>query len=280
MLRLLLNRYHGGKAESLLKGLPEEDSQKIMNVPIESGDISAALNQISNEIKNVHYSWLIAPLEKVEKKKLPLVLSILPEPQSSKLKKHFNDKTELLKLSPTMRTFLFSQLHGTFELGNVLPLIYLPETEMTPVAQLKKNELVNTIDFLGLYDLSEEIHHIVDKHLLEQIYSSLSKRKHLFLRKTLHLKEKLVTQRLKLESWDGDPLKLAKLLHHKGMIRLGYALSGEHSDLLWHITHILDTGRGEKLSRFCNKEAIPGVTGTLKKQVKSILKFFNQASEK
>jgi hypothetical protein len=280
MLRLLLNRFHGGKFDGLLKTLPEEDREKIISVPIESGDVSLILEQAYEGLNRIHYSWLIAPLEKIEKKKLPLVISILPEHHAAKLRKHFNDKTQPLNLTPKMKYFLFSQLYHLVKIDTVLPLDYLPQSEMTSLTALDKNSLVELIDFLGLFDLGEEIHHIVDKNLLEQIYTALTKKEHVFLRLCLHQKEKLVTQRLQLESWDGNPVKLHKLLHHKGTIRLGYALSGEQPELLWHICHILDIGRGDKLSRFTSKDPIPGVTDTLRKQVKSILKFFKQASEK
>jgi len=280
MLRLLLNRYHGGEVETLLRGLPEEDSQKILNIPIESSDVQAVLEQPQDAIKNIHYSWLISPMQEIEKNKLPVVLSLLPEPHSSKLRKALNETSAPLELTPSAKSFLMTQLYHSFKFNEVLPVEYLPVTDMTPLVHLHKNELIEIIDFLGIYDLAEEIHHIVNKKLLEEIYTCLTRKKQKFLRNCLHQKEKLVTQRLELEHWDGDCTKLSKILHHKGMVRLGYAISGQHKDLIWHITHILDTGRGEKLARYCSKDPISGVTDTLKKQVKEVITFFKQASKK
>ncbi|NGX42754.1 MAG: hypothetical protein K940chlam7_01041 [Chlamydiae bacterium] len=276
MLRLLLNRYHEGTTESVLKGLPEEERRKVLDLPLVSKDVLPALRQPIEAMQHVHYSWLIPQLQSISKRKLRLVISILPEHLATKLCDTLKMTSKPLTLSTPMRSFLRSQLHNAIEFNDVLPVEYLPATEMTRVAKLRKRELVDLIDYLGLYDLAEEIKHIVDRKLLKSLYECLSKKKHIFLRECLHQREKLVTQRLQLEHWDGDCQKLAKLLHHRGMVRLGYALSGQHPDLLWHITHILDTGRGEKLSRYYHKEGIPGVTQALKKQVQIVLKEFNK----
>lgn len=276
ILRLLLNRYHTGNVEALLRGLPEGDSQKVLNQNIESKNVKATLFQPAENLKIIHYSWLIPKLQNLSKDKLFLVLSLLPEPQGSKLRDHFSELTEPPHLSPPMKSFLFQQLYSELQLNQIMPLEYLPESELTPLVKLKKNEIIELIDFLGLHDLAEEIHHIVDKKILENIYSCLTKKKQAYIRQCFHRKDKLVTQRLQLENWDGDCQKLMKLLHHRGMVRLGYALSGQHPDLLWYITHILDTGRGEKLSRYYHKEGIPGVTASLKKQILKVINFFKK----
>lgn len=279
MLRLLLNRYHGGNFESLLAALPDAERQKIINVSLESKEPEAYLLQPYENLRRIHYSWFIEPLRRLDKKKLPLALSLFDEEQNHKLRKYLHDKSSPLSLSKSMKRFVFQQMHEAFLLEDVLPITYLPRSEMTELAEIRKEELIELIDFLGLYDLAGEIHHIVNRRLLEKIYAFLNKKKLNFLKKCMRQKEKLVTQRIKLENWDGNRIKLQKLLHHKGIIRLGYALSGEKRELIWHIAHILDTGRGEKLSRYCAKDPIAGVTEALKKQVMSILTYFKQTSE-
>lgn len=280
MLRLLLNRYHGGgEGYALLKALPEEEAQKISSISIESGNIYPALEEF-RAFPSVHYSWLIASLEKINKAKLPLILALFPEEIALKLQNVLGSHPKPAQLTSLGKTFFMTQFYRHLSIEGALPLDYIPETSLSFLARVKKSELIDIIDFLALYDLAEEIQHIVDKHLLEQIYACFSQKKQFFLKKCLHQKEKLVTQRLRLEHWDGDATKLKKILHHKGIVRLGYALSGEHKDLIWHIMHILDSGRGEKLSRYCNKEAIPGVTEALRKQIFTILKFFKQMSAK
>lgn len=277
MLRLLLNHYHGGTIEA--KALPEEEAKNVAQVSIQSDRLGPLLKNPLDKLSNIHYSWLIKKLENLEKDKIPLILSLFPDEDSKKLRTFLDASSKPFLLTSLGRSFFLSKLYPLFLFDEALPLDYLLESSLSFLAQLKKNDLIEMIDFLGLFDLAEEIQHIVDKHLLEQIYGCFPSKKQVFLRKCLHQKEKLVTQRMKLEHWDGDEKKLKKLLHHKGLVRLAYAISGESPDLIWHINHILDTGRGMKLERLCQKSAIPGVTEALKKQVLIINKFFKQTAK-
>lgn len=280
MLRLLLNSYHKGNQDDVLKLLPEEISKKVSELSIQSSDFQAAMTAPLDLLKTVHYSWLTPKLKELPKNTLPLILSLLPDPQATKLKNNLSIKGNLPEFSPKMRTFVLQQVSHLIDIDEALPLAFLPRSDMTELSELKKRQLVELIDYLGLFDLSQELHHIVDKKVLENVYSSLTPIKQVFLKNLLQSKEKLVTNRLNLDNWDGSQEKLLKILHHRGMVRLGYALSGQHPDLNWHITHILDTGRGEKLLRYINEKEIPGVTTTLKEQIQSVLMFFKKVSKK
>lgn len=279
MLRLLLNRFHKGAQDTILKALPEEESQKVLSVPIDSSDIQAALTAPLDMLENVHYSWIVPKLQELPPNTLPFILALMPQPQASKIGEILSIKDSIAPLSSPMKRFILQQLSHLIEFNDTLPVAYIPKTEMTHLAELKKHELVDLIDFMGLYDLSEELHQIVDKKLLENVYQSLTHRKQVYLRQCLRSKEKLVTNRLNLEHWDGDSEKLMKLLHHRGLVRLGYALSGQHRDLVWHITHILDTGRGEKLERYINEKEIPAVTQALREQIHNVIEFFKKVKE-
>lgn len=279
MLRLLLNRYGGGEREKRLKILHEEDAKRVLSVPIDSQELHAYFKSPQETLQRIHYSWLLPKIKEVEKDALPVILSLLPEPHATKLRQALRENPPPLQLSSTAKRFLADKLLPAFKLEEALPREYLPQTEMTPLLDMEKNTLLDLIDYLGLYDLAEEIQHIVDKHLLEQIYRCLPAMKKKFLRVCLHQKEKLTTQRLQLEHWDGDCIKLSKLLHHKGLVRLGYALSGQHKDIMWHVAHILDIGRGQKLYRYFSGDSIAGITDTLQKQVRRIMIFFKQESK-
>lgn len=274
MIRLLLNRYHAGAAKELLDALPEQDAQKIRELPVESSNPFPLLSPPWKRLGNIHYTWIHKYLRGLSKDKLQVALALLPESIAGKLRKSYFSDIKPAKLSPAMQGFLASREKGLYPVDEVLPLEYLHRTEMTRIAELTKEELVEVIDFLGLFDLADEIKHIVDKVVLEKVYHCLTKKKQQFLKDCLTQKEKLVTQRLQLENWDGDDTKLMKLLHHRGIVRLGYALSGQHPDLIWHVSHVLDVGRAEKLARYISKEPIPSVTEALIKQVARVIKFF------
>lgn len=280
MLRLLLNAFHKGGQEDVLKILPEELSKKVSNLSIQSNNFQAVMTAPLDLLKTVHYSWLTPKLKKLPKDTLPLILSLIPDPQATRLKNSLSIKGELPKFSQKTKAFVLNQVAHLIEVDEALPVAFLPLSDMNELVEMKKGQIIELIDYLGLFDLSEELHHIVDKKILENIYLALTPIKLGFIKQRLRAKERLVTNRLNLENWDGRQEKLLKLLHHRGMVRLGYALSGQNPDLIWHITHILDTGRGEKLLRYVNEKEIPGVTRTLKEQIQSVLKFFKKVSKK
>lgn len=274
MLRILLNRYHEGAAESIVKGVSPEDLKMILNQNVSSRDVAPALASPTHILKKIHYSWLQPEIAKLPKHLTGIAAALLPEPHASKLKETFHSPS--LQCSETIRTYLLNHLFVHIYKEEVIPLEYLPETPLTPIAKLTKEEIIDIMDYLGLYDLAEDIRQIVHKKQIENIYKCLSNKKHIYLRQCLHQKEKLVTQSLQLEKWDGDRQKLTKILHHRGTVRLGYALSGQHPDLIWHITHVLDSGRGTKLAGYYQKEEIPSVTAALRLQVKSVIDYLTK----
>ncbi len=279
-LRVLMNKYHQAAPEALLSGLPPEQAQAVLNVDNNSQDVSQAVIQSKEIVKHIHYSWLVPIIEGLSPQMQPLFLSSLPSVSSQQLSKILKKPLHSTPLSPAVRLFLVNQLYAKIKPIDVLPVSYLPQTSMTVLLNYKKLELVELIDFLGLYDLAEEIRHIVDKRYLKAIYNGLSIKKQHFLRICLHHKEKLLPPRLGLEKWKGDSRELEKLLHQRGLIRLGKALAGQHPDLVWHLSHRLDTGRGRLIQKYYAKEEIPGITQALIQEILNLLNFFRKMSEK
>ena len=274
MLRLLMNRFHKGKDKALLEGMNQGDQQMVLSQGITSSDLTPAFLGQRKKLGMIHYSWIAPNISNLPKQKIPLVLSLLPEATAAKLREFLKLNIPLVKIPTPFQDFLFNRVKGLLKLEEVTPLEYLPENSLMPLTKLKKAELIDLIDFLGVYDLAEEVKRIVDRNKLKMIYETLTPKKHDFLRQCLHLREKLVTPKLNLEQWDGDHEKLNKVLYQRGIIRLGYALSGQSSDFIWHITHTLDVGRGSHLLKHCNKEEIPSVTASVILQVLNVIKYF------
>lgn len=274
MLSLLTNRFHQGNARAFLEGMDQSDQQMVMSQKIPSTDLAPAFSSQREKLSKIHYSWLAPKISNLPKDKIPIILSLLPEPTAAKLKEYLKLNVPVSNVTPLFQDFLFNQLSGQLQLEEVTPVEYLPECSLMPLLKLKKAELVDLIDFLGIYDLADEVKRIVDRNKLKQIYETLTPKKHDFLRQCLHLREKLVTPKLNLERWDGDHDKLNNVLYQRGIIRLGYALSGQNPDFVWHVVHTLDVGRGNQLLKQCNKEEIPGVTAAVTLQVLNVIKYF------
>jgi len=279
MLRVLINRFHQGSPEILLSSLPQENAKEVLGIDVASQDAAQAIHSPKEIVKEVHYSWFGPIIQACSPSMQPLMMSALPSSSAEQLSRFFQIPKHSTTLSPTVRLYLINQLYHKLKPADILPAGYLPQTSLSVLLSFRKEDLIKLIDFLGLYDLADEIRHIVDKKLLNAIYSGLSVKKQHFLRICLHQKGKLSMPRLDLEKWQGDNKQLDKMLHNRGLIRLGKALSGQSNDFIWHIVHRLDTGRGNLLMRYYSSEEIQGVTQVLIQEVLNLTSFFKRMGE-
>lgn len=274
--RVLLNRYHGKNFSEALKLLPTEKAQEILHETTSASDPSKALYDASEVLQQVHYSWLAPLLKSKPALFQPFYLSTLSEEQKKGLTKFLDLPKGLENSSHPLKKYLSHLLYVEFGLNQLLPIGFLPSSPFLRLLSLKKSTLVELIDFLGLYDLSEEIRNIVDTKNLKNIYSCLTAKKQQFLRICLHQKERITLPKLNLEKWDGNCSELAKMLHKRGIIRLGKALSGQNPDLISYLTYILDVGRGTLLKKEIEKQEIPTVSQALTTQVFNVLNFLEK----
>lgn len=275
MLRVLLNRFHQKAPENLLKFLPEEDAKGVSSQKITSDNVAVALAQPQDRLEKIHYSWLISPLSTLPQSIQEPILDVLQD--SDKLRQLLNkpQAKATVNLAPPVQTFLINTLYSKMKDRDVLPLEYLPATSLTPLQSLNKHQLIELMDLLGIYDLAEEVRNIIDKDRLKKIYTCLRPKQRQFLRTCLHQKERIAATRINLDHWHGDCKQLDNLLHSRGMIRLAKALCGQHPDFMWHLTHILDTGRGSRLLTHYTDKEVPTVTSVLTQQVLNLLNFLS-----
>lgn len=274
MLKVLINRFNPKAGSALLKFLPQEEAQKVANINIASTDITPLLNQPQRLLDRMHYSWVAPYLEKFPPNLIPFAMGAFSPSLSAKLGKSL--AIQPMKLSPPIKAFMVQKIYSMMNETEHLPVEYLPESELSPLLNWKKNELVRLIDYLGLYDLSSEIRHIVNKKYLDNLYSCLSQHELYYLKLCLYQKEKLVSPKLGINPTEKNPEKLKSILHQRGISRLGKALSGQHPDLIWYVVHTLDVGRGKILLGYCQKEQIVNVTSILKSQVINVMNFLKK----
>lgn len=278
MLRVLINRYHQGAPAALLASLPEKDAKLVLDQAITSADASEVILHPSELVGGkIHYSWLAPVIETFSGNMQALLVASLPV-ESGKALASLLDIPLLPPPVAPLRKMLLMALCRKFSKKAVLPVRFLEESAMTPLADLTKGELLELIDYLGLYDLAEEIRHIVDKVVLKSIYAGLTPHKQLFLRNCLHQKEKLKATKIGLVNWKGDVAQLQRILHRRGLMRLSYALSGQPRDLVWHLAHHLDVGRGRLLGKYYSDKEIPAVSSFLAQQVFNTLNFLKRTN--
>lgn len=279
-LKVLMNRYMPGAVENSLKSLSKNEVKQIFGQSTASQDPGLVFRWPDEEIQHTHYSWLAAVLKSYPEYQQNLMVRALPKTQSPRV-------AELLKLpapsneplSPLMQSFLLQMFWKKWAEKPSLPKAYLPVTPLSSLLSLSKAELVDLIDFCALHDLAESIRHIVDKKQIKSLLDTLSPVKQQFLRMCLHQKDKVDAPKLEIEKWNGDPRQLNLLLHRRGMVRVGKALSGQHPDFLWHIVHTLDSGRGSIILKYYSPNEIPNITSLLAQQILSVLNFLKKKSE-
>lgn len=270
ILRALINRYDPNEQELLLRFLPPNDQKIVLSQDVHSHHLEPLLYQHHDTLDRMHYSWLIPLLDQFSENLLPMLVSALSPQQAAGFKSR---KLPHLHLAQPIKLFMKSQLYSQLDINNRLPLDFLPKTELTPLAYYEKKDLMTINDFLGLYDLASEVRRIVNKTHLKNIYTCLSSKQFYYLKACLHQKEKLAGPPLGIDPSKPDCSKLKQLIHRRGLLRLGKALCGQHPDLVWYITHTLDTGRGKILLNQYKPEPIPTVTSFLQLQLINVMNF-------
>jgi len=276
MLRVLINRYHHSTSDAPLKYLPKEYVKKVMALNVITDDPTPLLKAPEEELSNIHYSWLLPGIRHFPEKLQSSLIGSLPSLHAQKIKNligvsHINDDT----LIAPVRDFLLNKLLLQVKPQSILPIEYLPDNPVAFLSKKTKQELVEIIHFLGLYDLAESIRHIIDKTFLQKLYKCLSNKQKQFLRTCLHQQEKIVTPRMEMSLWHGDCRKLDQMLQRRGLLRLGKALCGLHQDFAWYVAHILDTGRGSILLNHYSTDIAPGVSSRLVQQLVNLTNFLN-----
>lgn len=280
MIRALLQRFARSDREAIFKNLPQQSVQNILNQEIHSDDIAKLFAQPEELIGKIHYSWLQEAFKKVPDALTSSVLAALPKSHAEGLSRLIDKPINPISLAEPVKRFLINTLYKNFEKREILPIEYLPPSSQLSLLSLSKPELSQVFDFLGLYDLSEEIRHIVDKKKLTAIYACLNADEQVFLRNCLHQKEKIVISKLAMDQWDGDCKKLKVMLHKRGIMRFGKAISGENPDFVWHLVHTLDSGRGKNLLHFYEPKGIPGVSDALNLQLNNVINFLKKKTKK
>lgn len=271
-IRILLNRFHSSIPNHLLDPLPQAKRENILNLDLETQDLKPLIDLPDFLLQRIHYTWLSPLVKKVPNSIKPLIFKTLPVHQSAKLGK-LDILNAIAPLPKALETYLKKTTNQIVQEWNVLPVEFLPQSFFKQFIYWSKAELVEFIDFLGLYDLANEVRHMIEKNSVNQVYNCLSPKKRLYLKFCLNQKEKLISSKLGLKGWDGSQAKLEALLHQRGLLRLGKSLCGQHPDLMWYIVHILDVGRGNILQKYYSSSIIPKVTPVLMQQASDLIKF-------
>jgi hypothetical protein len=258
IIRVLMNRYDSQGIPKLLKFLPEQQQKFILEESTRSKDLAPILEDPFKVLKKIHYSWLKPIVEKLPKEWQLFAVSIFTTEQQIGLKIPIKYKS-----TPFVQKFIRNQLYQMLECPQHIPISYLPTSVFSPLVEYSKQQMVEIIDLLGMYDLASALRHVLDQNQLKQVYECLSAKQ----------KEQMAFPKIDLAVAKQGKEFFKRMIHRRGLIRLGRAMVGQHKDLLWHIKHVLDVGRGTILTKESQEKVSIKVVFILKQQVSHTMNF-------
>lgn len=277
LFKLLLNHFNMTPDKSYFSCVSPKEADEILKQTTTVQNVKDFLMWPQDSLSRTHYSWLEPVVDKIPPFLQNATINALP--QGSKLQKLLHRPTSDDRLSSPVKTYLSGLFFQKWNPEQIFPPSYLPPSPLNPLLELSKSQLVELIDFISLYDIADIILSIVDKNILNNINKSLSLDKKEFLRTILKKKNKSTAPKLDLATWDGKPESLQHLLHKRGLLRFSQTLSMQSPDFIWHLSHILDTGRGKMIVSNYKQGKSDAVILPLIEQVLFLLNFLKSRSK-
>lgn len=238
--------------QSLLRCLSDEHIEGIRKHHIKNMPLALEDFSLPHLVDKVHYSWLLPFLNKQEYP--ALFFPLFSEKTREKLAKSLSIPWEPSQDgSSPLLDYLRLVVEEAFFWGQtILPVSYLQNSPLKDLLFYNKQELVDLIYELSLWDMAIELRQIVDQKVLQEIASTLSDEE----KKEIARISKQALVPLFPRAHYKDLPSFEQEMHKRGIARLGIALLEESSDFLWHITRVLDKGRGTILLNMYEKKAL------------------------
>jgi hypothetical protein len=264
------------KGEPLLNFLLEEEKKQIEQLKTPFFD--ERLNKLSHKslIDFVHYSWLASILRNYNDIEKHYFFNLFSPTTSQKLQAMLKLSVTPSTISPIANKFLLNKITATLTASkeDLLPINFLPESSLNFLLLKPKEELMEIIDYLGLFDLASSLKHIVDRTTIDKINSFLPVNHKKFLMR--NIQEPFLLPPLDLKTWDGNMLSLQNIVHKRGLLRLKIAIAYQDKSYIWYLAHILDTGRGSILLKQEEKQEENTICQHMIKNIEDITTFLNE----
>lgn len=273
-MKVFLNCYNPAMKKEHLSALPEDEVKALMEMSITSQNPLSAMKTPENALREIHYSWFEDSFRGLAPLMQHYVYSSFPADLQERLKELLNlNENKPMDLAKPFKQYFLHRFYGLLEAEKHLPLELLPLSPLNFLSEEPKEQLIALIDLLGIHDMTAEFHQIVSKMQLKKIVVALTAQQQQYLKKILNQQDRYSPPKLGLEVWGGDCDKLQRILHKRGLARLGMALKGQNSDLVWHITRRLDKARGTTLLKYLDHIEPDNVTQGLVQQITNAYKI-------
>lgn len=259
--------------EALLTYFSKDEEQSLRLLPEYPFFNLHSLLKEQSSLTAIHYSWFQEPLLKMAENERSLFLALFEKQDREKLKKLIGYSEEITEaIIPPLRSLLALELKRNLQKEEILPIECLPKDDALALLELDKELLLQLIDLLGIYDLAADLPQIVDKSILSMIASSLTDGQRSFLQYASKQSLGYLPERLNLKELSKDKAMLRKVLHKRGLERLGGALCMEQKDFLWHFLHKVDIGRAMIINKIIANPPKAKLVTLFKRQVTTLAK--------
>jgi len=270
-MRVLINHFHGG-SHPAISALPEDEAKELQDLDIDASDISTATRQPWQIFPKVHYSWVLDPIKEMPADMIPFVVASLPEIYRGKVAARL-ELTDLPEVSLPIQHLLLDRLYEFMPIKGHLPLAFIPKQPFSDLLDLGKDQILDVVDCLGVYDVAGELKQIVDRQQLAKLMEALRKVQQGFLKSVIHQRDRWNPSKLGLDQWGGDVKRLRRALHVRGLVRLAKALKGHHPDFMAHLYRRLDRGRAKQIEKYREMDESEQVIHNLGAELKKAIGY-------
>jgi len=274
ILKGLLGNCEEKKRAALLRLMPDSLQAALKEI-LFTPHLSPRDFSYEHLLNFVHYSWFLPTLKSYQEKERYLLISALDADMAKALLNLLKLQKEPVTITPKGRQFLQQLLLTSLLNKNhaLLPMKSLPHSPLNGLLKIARKDVMRVIDLLSVYDLASEMHQIIQPKMIKAIYSILSEDQKKFLKMNSTYKEPYSFMPLELKKLLSSPDRLKKVLHMRGLIRFGQALSIQGKDLIWYTLHYLDIGRAATLEKIMSKKPKQQVAERLVEQILDALEF-------
>lgn len=274
-LLAFLKHYHRDNESELLKYLPTEEVAEIQKLNIAPPtEISSSLDLASVVITRMHYSWIVPLFQFYPKNYHPFLASCLTFQQAEGVERLMDCHWKRFHLTPISHRFFIHQLFLALGPEKPLPFSLFAESKLNVLYHFSKNQIIKLADLLSMHDLATELRQVIDSTLINKIHSILSMEQKKYLNICLRHREPIDIASSNILSGKKTAEEIKRILHQRGLSRLGAALASEHYSLMWYISRILDIGRGMLLQCSVFNVDQPWVKQALQDQVVNLIRLF------
>ncbi len=249
-LKALMERFpHPGRG-AVVEALPQELAERIQCLPDKVGKAPESFfAQAKNVLQGMHPTWceelvLLTP-EPLQPLMRALILDVVGR----------GKKGEAAGLTVPVRDFLLRYVVDKWPERSIQGVEEIEGTSFRWLATSEERTIVLLAGLLAIHDVVDVVRQIVDKRILQKIFTAMTSLQQRYLRSLLHRPARSATLNKELTALLlDDPKAGAQMLMRRGLEKLAVAMQDEPPLLQWYVLHHIDQERAQFLVHAMEKK--------------------------